>query len=569
MNYPVTLSSVALLTLAACSQAPEPPAAAPVEKQSASVAVASEATGIDTITAADLHEKIRVLASDEFEGRAPSSPGEVKTVNYLRDEMKSYGLEPGNDGSYFQEVPLVDIEASADQSLRISGGDGDDVSLVFADDYVAGTLRVTPEITITDSELVFVGYGIVAPEYDWNDYAGLDMTGKTAVILVNDPGYATRNEELFTGFAMTYYGRWTYKYEEAMRQGADAALIIHQTGPAGYPWSVVRGGWTGKNFSLESADGNMSRAKVEGWLSEGAAQRLFAKAGLDMAALIDAAKDHGFEPVPMGLTGSVSFSNSINHSLSKNVIGMVRGSEMPDEAFLYMAHWDHFGIGEMIDGDNIYNGALDNASGTAALLELAEAYASMPVAPKRSMVFIAVTAEEQGLLGSQHYGENPTFPLHKIIGGLNMDGLNLFGPTNDIGITGFGLSELDKNVERAAAAQGRVTSPDPDVEKGYYYRSDHFNLAKVGVPMVYPGNGIDHVEHGAEYGQAQADDYVANRYHKPTDEYDPNWDLSGGEQDVRLYFMVGEDVANGDIWPNWNEGTEFRAIRDQVMQAAD
>lgn len=568
MNHPVTLASAALLALSACSQAPEP-ATAPVENQSAPVTVASAPSGIDTITAADLHEKIRVLASDEFEGRAPSSPGEVKTVNYLRDEMKSYGLEPGNNGSFFQEVPLVDIEASADQSLLISGGEGEDVSLVFADDYVAGTLRVTPEITVSDSELVFVGYGIVAPEYDWNDYAGLDMSGKTAVILVNDPGYATRNEALFTGFAMTYYGRWTYKYEEAMRQGADAALIIHQTGPAGYPWSVVRGGWTGKNFSLESADGNMSRAKVEGWLSSDAAQRLFAKAGLDFVALTDAAKAQGFEPVPMGLTGSVSFTNTINHSLSKNVIGMVRGSEKPDEAFLYMAHWDHFGIGEMIDGDNIYNGALDNASGTAALLELAEAYASMPVPPKRSMVFIAVTAEEQGLLGSQHYGENPTFPLHKIIGGLNMDGLNLFGPTNDIGITGFGLSELDKNVERAAAAQGRVTSPDPDVEKGYYYRSDHFNLAKVGVPMVYPGNGIDHVEHGPEYGQAQADDYVANRYHKPTDEYDPSWDLSGGEQDVRLYFMVGEDVANGDEWPNWNEGTEFRAIRDQVMQAAE
>jgi len=489
-------------------------------------------------------------------------------VAYLAEHFNAYGLEPGNGESYFQDVPLVDITASADQQLVISGPDVS-IILTYADDYVAGTRRVVDQIDVVDSEMVFVGYGIVAPEYGWNDYEGLDMTGKTAIILVNDPGYASHDESLFTGYAMTYYGRWTYKYEEAMRQGADAAIIIHETGPAGYPWAVVRNGWTGKAFYLESMDGNMSRSKVEGWISGAAAEKIFTTAGLDLAALTEAASKKGFKPVAMGLTASVSFFNEINHSRSKNVIGIVPGSENVDEYFVYMAHWDHFGIGEEIDGDNIYNGALDNASGTAALLELAEAFGSLEVAPKRTMVFLAVTAEEQGLLGSEHYGENPLFPLNKTIAGLNIDGLNLIGRTRDISVTGLGLSELDPYLERAAAAQGRVLSPDPDVEKGYYYRSDHFNLAKKGVPMIYPGSGIDHVELGAEWGHAQADDYVANRYHKPTDEYDPNWDLSGGVEDIKLYYAVGEAVANSDVWPNWNIGTEFRTIRDESLQNED
>lgn len=542
------ITATFVLALAACDQAPE-------------------ATGIDTITEADLHAKIEILASDEFQGRAPSSPGEEITVAYIRDEFIKYGLEPGNNGSWYQDVPLVDITADRNQNLVFSGGDGEDISLTYMDDYVALTRRVVEDINIADSEMVFVGYGIVAPEYGWDDYAGIDMTGKTAVMLVNDPGYATRDEELFTGFAMTYYGRWTYKYEEAARQGADAVIIIHETGAAGYPWSVVRGGWSGQNFYLESPDGNMSRVKSEGWITGEAAEALFAKAGLDLAALSQAAQVQGFKPVPMNTKTSVSYSNVVNHSFSKNVVGIVPGSENPDEAFIYMAHWDHFGIGEADEsGDNIYNGALDNASGTAALLEVAEAFASLQVKPKRSVMFVAVTAEEQGLLGSQHYGENPLFPLNKTIGGLNMDGLNLIGPTNDIVVTGFGMSELDGNLKAAADSQGRVLVPDPDVEKGYYFRSDHFNLAKKGVPMIYPGGGIDHVEFGAEYGIAQGEDYVANRYHKPSDEYDPAWDLSGGELDVKLYYLVGADVANGDTWPNWNVGTAFRATRDESLQ---
>lgn len=547
MNKKLILGTALLFALGACDQA-------------------QEASGIDTITAADLHSKIKPLASDEFQGRAPSSPGEEITVAYIRDEFIKYGLEPGNNGSWYQDVPLVDITADSNQTLTFSGG-GDAFSLTYLDDYVALTRRVVEDINIADSEMVFVGYGIVAPEYGWDDYAGIDMTGKTAVMLVNDPGYATQNDDMFTGNAMTYYGRWTYKYEEAARQGADAVIIIHETGAAGYPWSVVRGGWSGQNFYLESADGNMSRTKAEGWITGEAAEALFAQAGLDLAALSQAAQVQGFLPVPMNTKASVSFSNVVNHSFSKNVVGVVPGSENPDEAFIYLAHWDHFGIGEADEtGDNIYNGALDNASGTAALLEVAEAFASLPVKPKRSILFVAVTAEEQGLLGSQHYSENPVFPLNKTIGGLNMDGLNLFGPTNDVVVTGFGMSELDGNLKEAADSQGRILVPDPDVEKGYYFRSDHFNLAKKGVPMIYPGGGIDHVEFGTEYGIAQGEDYVANRYHKPSDEYDPTWDLSGGELDVKLYYLVGADVAGGDTWPNWNVGTAFRAIRDESLQ---
>ncbi|MEE8294478.1 MAG: M28 family peptidase [Sphingomonadales bacterium] len=548
MKKKLLLGTALLLGLAACDQTPP-------------------ATGIDSITAEDLHAKIKILASDEFQGRAPSSPGEEITVAYIRDEFIKYGLEPGNNGSWYQDVPLVDITADANQTLTFSGGEGEDISLTYMDDYVALTRRVVEDINIADSEMVFVGYGIVAPEYGWDDYAGVDMTGKTAVMLVNDPGYATQNDDMFTGNAMTIYGRWTYKYEEAAKQGADAVIIIHETGAAGYPWSVVRGGWSGQNFYLESADGNMSRTKSEGWITGETAEALFNKAGLDLGALSQAAQEQGFKPVLMNTTASVSFSNAVNHSLSKNVIGLVPGSENPDEVFIYMAHWDHFGIGEADEtGDNIYNGALDNASGTAALLEVAEAFATLPVKPKRSVLFVAVTAEEQGLLGSQHYSENPSFPLNKTIGGLNMDGLNLIGPTNDIVVTGFGMSELDGNLKAAADGQGRVLAPDPDVEKGYYFRSDHFNLAKKGVPMIYPGGGIDHVERGPEYGQAQADDYVANRYHKPSDEYDPTWDLTGGELDTKLYYLVGAEVAGGDTWPNWNIGTAFRAIRDESLQ---
>jgi Zn-dependent M28 family amino/carboxypeptidase len=536
---------LAVLALAACNQPKGP-------------------VGADTITGAEIAGHIKVLAADDFGGREPSTPGEEKTLAYVKGQFESYGLQPGNHGSWFQDVPLVKLTAGPVSDLVVTGK-GQTSAFKVMDDMMALTRRVTDHIDVKDSEMVFVGYGIVAPEYGWNDYAGLDMKGKTAVILVNDPGYATKDPQLFNGYAMTYYGRWTYKYEEAARQGAVAAIIIHETGAAAYPWAVVQAGWSGPKFYALADDNNMSRAEVEGWVTTDAAKRIFQQAGFDYDAALEAAKTPGFKPVPLGLKASVWFPNAIDHSTSKNVVALLPGSEHPDEYFIYMGHWDHLGTDPTLEGDQIYNGALDNASGTAALLEIAQAFASLPKAPKRSIIFLSLTAEEQGLLGSEHYADDPIYPLDHTVAGINMDGINLIGRTHDIQVVGYGMSELDGYLERAAAKQGRVIAPDSEVEKGYYFRSDHFNLAKKGVPMLDPGSGIDSVEHGAEWGQAQADDYTANRYHKPADEYDPTWDMSGAEEDVRLFFDFGETIADSDAWPNWKEGTEFRAIRDEEM----
>ena len=522
---------------------------------------ANEAGPAPAINATALAAHIKTLSSDEFGGRGPATPGEELTINYMAGQFKKFGLKPGMGDSYFQDVPLVSITARPDAVMSIAGK-GDPLSLTYGDEMMVWTKRVVDTAAVSDSEMVFVGYGIVAPEYGWNDYAGIDVKGKTVVILVNDPGYATQDEALFTGNAMTYYGRWTYKYEEAARQGAAAAIIIHRTAPAGYPWEVVSGSWSGPQFDLVRADDNMSRVAIEGWLTEASARRVLKKAGLSLDALDAAAARRGFKAVPLGLALSVKVDNTVSRSRSHNVIAWLPSSEKPDEYFLYMAHWDHLGTDPTIKGDGIYNGALDNASGSAALLQLAEAFGSLKKAPGRSVVFISVTAEEQGLLGSAHYAANPVFPLAKTVGGLNMDGINIIGPTRDITVTGYGASDLDGIMERLAQAQGRVVRPDPAPEKGYYYRSDHFELAKRGVPMIYPNAGINHVVYGAEWGQRQSDDYVAKRYHKPADEYDPAWDLSGAVQDINLYFRFGQTVANSDKWPNWHDGNEFRAIRD-------
>lgn len=523
-------------------------------------------SGAASITEPEIAEHLATLASDEFGGRAPSSPGEELTVDYLAGELARLGLEAGNGDSYYQEVPLVDITADPAEAPFVVSGDGARMSFAFADDVVIWTNRVIEESGVEDSEMVFVGYGIVAPEYGWDDYAGLDVAGKTVVVLVNDPGYATQDPGLFTGNAMTYYGRWTYKFEEAARQGAAAAIMVHQTAPASYGWDTVRNSWTGPQFKLQSEDGNMDRVAIEGWMTEETTRRIFERAGLDFDALHRQAAAGDLEPVEMGLTLTASVSNTLRFSESRNVIALLPGSGAPDEYFLYVAHWDHFGTDAELEAageDGIYNGALDNASGTAALLELAEAFATLPEAPRRSIVFLAVTAEEQGLLGSAHYAANPVYPLEQTVAGLNMDGLSNAGPTREIVVTGYGMSELDAIMEDEAAAQGRRVDPDPEPESGYYYRSDHFELAKVGVPMIYPDKGIDHVEHGPEYGREQNELYLRERYHMPTDEFDQTWDLSGAVADVQLYYAVGEVVANSDDWPTWHEGTEFRAIREE------
>ena len=520
-----------------------------------------------TITAGDFSSDVEVLSSDEFEGRAPSSPGEEATVKFLESEFQAIGLAPGNGTSFFQEVPLVAITANSDSELKIVGK-GQRLNFSYGKDYMAWTKRVVGRTSIAQSDMVFVGYGTVAPEYDWDDYQGIDVSGKTVVMLVNDPGYATQDSALFRGNAMTYYGRWTYKFEEAARQGAAGALIIHETEPASYPWEVVTGSWSGKQFALVSDDNNMSRCAIEGWVTSAAAQKMFTTAGIDLDGLKAAAEKPGFKAVPLGLKASLTLKNDIEHSRSRNVLAKIPGSERPEEVLIYTAHWDHFGKAPDIAGDNIFNGAFDNATGTASLLELAKAFMSLEQRPARSIVFLAVTAEEQGLLGSSYYATHPVFPTNKTVAAINIDGLNVFGKMNDITIIGYGNSELDDYVAAAAKNQNRSVRPDPEPQKGSFYRSDHFNFAKRGIPALYTDNGIDHVDNGPEWTLEQMARYTEERYHKPTDEFDPNWDLAGAVDDMRLLFEVGYRLANESGFPNWREGNEFKAVRDADMHAS-
>ncbi len=522
---------------------------------------------LTSITTGQLSEHIQVLASDEFEGRLPGTPGEEKTIAYLVERFESIGLEPGNAGSWLQEVPLVSITADPDTRLTIAGN-GAAKSYAYGSEVMAWTKRVVESVSLENSELVFVGYGTVAPEYGWNDYEGLDVRGKTVVILVNDPGFATQDPNLFNGRSMTYYGRWTYKYEEAARQGAAAAFIVHETEPAAYGWDVVEGSWSGPQFDMVRDDSNMSRVQIEGWLSAETARDLFERAGQDLEALKARALTREFEPVDLGLTASMSLSNTIERSVSNNVVALLPGSERPEEYIIYVSHWDHLGRDTLLEGDQIRNGALDNASGTAALLELAEAFTTMDIRPARSIVFLPVTAEEQGLLGSAYYAANPVFPPASTVAAINMDGLNIFGPMKDIVIVGYGNSELDDYLIAAAETQGRVVVPDPDAEKGYFYRSDQFSLAKVGIPALYTDTGDDHVEHGVEWTRQRKDEWIANHYHKPSDEYTPDWDLRGAVEDLQLLFRVGHRLANETSFPNWSEGNEFKAKRDAAMSGA-
>jgi Zn-dependent M28 family amino/carboxypeptidase len=520
------------------------------------------AQGAEAMTEAAYRRHIEILASDEFGGRAPGSPGEELTVDYLVQQFESLGLEPANGGSYTQDVPLAWVEASNNPDLVFSGGEGEDMTLAYATDQVMWTRQQVPETSISGSELVFVGYGINAPERDWNDYAGVDVKGKTVVILINDPGYATQDPELFNGNAMTYYGRWDYKFGEAARQGAEGAIMIHDTLPAAYGWPTVTNSWTGPQFDMVLPDQGEGLASVEAWITRENADALFAKAGLDLDQMYKQAQQRGFTAVPMDLTATASLANEVEMVNSRNVAAILKGSEAPEEIFIYMAHWDHLGTDPKLEGDNIYNGALDNASGTAALLEIARAYSALPQAPRRSVLFLSVTAEEQGLLGSLYYAANPLFPLTNTVGGLNMDGMNNVGSTRDITVVGLGMSDLDDYLAAAAAAQERVVEGDREAEKGYYYRSDHFELAKEGVPMLYPSGGYDDREKGVAYGMEKAGEYTRDHYHRVSDEYDLSWNVSGAMEDMEMYYKTGLDIANSDDWPNWKEGTEFKAVRD-------
>jgi Zn-dependent M28 family amino/carboxypeptidase len=526
------------------------------------VAAASETAEIEAM----LHEHIAVLASDEFEGRAPATPGEEKTINYLRSEFEALGIGPGNGDSYFQSVSVTEITTASDAVLTFSGSNYN-AELEYATEMIVGSQQQIPTTSLVDSELVFVGYGVVAPERNWNDYAGIDVAGKTVVILVNDPGYAAQDPNVFNGNAMTYYGRWTYKYEEAARQGAAGALIVHETGPAGYGWEVVSGGWSGPQIGLQADNLNSDKSDIEGWLTLDSAEALFAAAGLNYQELKAMAAQPGFSAVPLGdITASVAIQNSVRTSESQNVIAMIPGTERPAQTIIYTAHWDHLGVNPELPGDNIYNGAADNATGTAALLAMAKMHADGGPAP-RSVVFLAVTAEESGLLGSRWYAEHPVFPLATTVANINIDVLNTYGPMHDIVVVGNGSSELEAYLEEAATAQGRHLVEEPNPERGYYYRSDHFNFAKAGVPALYAESGEDSVEFGKQWGAEQAQDYNENRYHAPSDEYDPSWNLEGAAQDILLYFDVANKLSRESSFPNWLEGNEFKGTRDATSSS--
>ncbi len=503
---------------------------------------------------------VKTLSSDEFQGRKPFTEGEGLTINYLKKQFKALGLEPGNKDRYFQDVPMVDITSRLkDDQVTIQGKEGT-LELQSLEDVVAGIKRVVESQQIEDAPIVFAGFGIHAPEYDWNDYADIDVQDKVVVVMVNDPGFY--NDDLFRGKNMTYYGRWTYKYEEAARQGAAGVLIIHDTDPASYGWDVVRASWGGSSLYLQTEDGNADATAMEGWISGEAAQKVFQLADIDLDELIENAKKPGFKAVPLGLKLSATLENKIDKRVSRNVAAVIPGTDLRDEYIIYTAHWDHFGIGEPIDGDSIYNGAVDNASGTAGLLTLAKMFKEAPET-KRSILFLSVTGEEQGLLGSEYYAKHPIYPLKNTVADINMDVLQPFGKMKDIVLIGKGQSNIDDYLIQAAQEQGRTVHAPEDASNGWYYRSDHFSFAKVGIPTLYIANGVESVEHGKEWGKKQAEDYNTNRYHKPQDEYHEDWDVSGTLQDLQLLFKTGTSLANTDDFPTWNEGVMYKKIREQ------
>lgn len=507
----------------------------------------------NSINKEQLTEHIKTLASDEFEGRAPSTKGEKLTLDYLTKQLTAIGFKPGNGNSFLQPVPMVSIEASSDMALSIGGKE-----YQYGHDMVMGSSRISDFEQLKDSELVFVGYGVNAPEYQWNDYEGLDVEGKTVVILVNDPGFATKDPALFNGNAMTYYGRWTYKYEEASRQGAEGAIIIHETAPASYGWSVVEHSWTGPQFGFVREDLNKDRVAVEGWVNSDVAKELFANAGLNFEQeKAKAAK--GSYHVDMGdLTASVAVKNTVKKSTSYNFIATLPGSVTPDEHIIYTAHWDHLGKDTSKEGDQVYNGAVDNASGTAALIEVAEAFSKLPVAPERSITIMAVTAEEQGLLGSKFYAANPVIPAAKTVANINMDALNVNGRSKDVSVYGLGQSQLDDYLIVAAKKQDRVISGDPRPAAGIYYRSDHFAFANIGIPALYAKSGKEPVDEATKALRAHLDPILAKCYHNACDEYSEQWDLSGAVEDIQAFFEIGYELSHQNVWPQWSKTSEFK-----------
>ena len=547
----LTLISVTILTSCDSNKpAKTDPLKAKVAKSNSEKDIA---ISYDSINKEQIIKHIKVLSSDEFEGRAPSSKGEKLTLDYLTKQLTAIGFKPGNGNSFLQAVPMVSIEASSDMTLSIGGK-----NYIYGKDMVLGSSRISEYEELKNSDLVFVGYGINAPEYSWNDYKDLNVKGKTVVILVNDPGYATKDPALFNGNAMTYYGRWTYKYEEASRQGAEGAIIIHETAPASYGWSVVENSWSGPQFGFVREDLNKGRVAVEGWINSDVAIELFAKVGLDFEH-VKAQAAKGSYHVNMGdLTASVSVNNTVKESTSYNFIATLPGSIKPDEHIIYTAHWDHLGKDESLTGDQIYNGAVDNASGTGALIEVAEAFAKLPVAPERSITIMAVTAEEQGLLGSKFYAANPIVPPAKTVANINMDALGVAGRSKDVSVYGLGQSQLDGYLTAAVQKQGRVISGDPRPAAGIYYRSDHFAFANIGIPALYAKSGKVAVDEATKALREQLKESLGSCYHNLCDEYSEQWDLSGAVEDIQAFFEVGYEISKENVWPEWSESSEFK-----------
>ena len=552
------VAAAASSVLAACAAGPDHAGGA----QTAAVDTAAQA-----ITADGLLQHIKDLSADSMEGRAPASPGEQKAIAYMQSQFKSLGLQPGNpDGSYLQNVDLIGYLSHPKASFTARGKT---VSLRYPDDYVAVSRHNRPETKIENSDVVFVGYGVVAPEYGWDDYKGMDVKGKTLLMLVNDPPVRLPNDTaldttMFKGRAMTYYGRWTYKYEIATDKGAAAAVIIHETGPAGYPYAVIRGSNSVEQFDVISPDAER-RVPVEAWITSDKAKELLRDAGQDFDSLKAAAARKDFKPVALEAKANFDVKIDARKVQSHNVVAKLPGSDKKDQYVIYTAHWDHLGRDTTLKGDQIYNGAIDNASGSSALIEIAKAFTKLPSPPHRSVLFLSVTAEEKGLVGAKYYATHPLYPLDRTVADINMDGINQWGRTSDFTVIGLGNSTLDDVLESELKSQGRTIRPDAEPEKGFYYRSDHFEFAKQGVPALDIDAGIDFIGKPKDYGMKKRDEYTNNDYHKPSDEVKPDWDLSGAVEDTRVLFKVGYDVAQSDSIPRWKPGTEFKAKRDSMM----
>ena len=562
-----TLLGTTALVLAACKK-PREGAQANATTSSAPPVAAHRFE--PAISSSDFAAHVRLLASDAFEGRAPGSAGGDKSVEYIKAQFLRLGLAPGNGDSYIQSVPMVEAIADPATVLAFDVG-GKPLALRFGSDMVVGTRSGQAQVVLDGSDLVFVGYGVHAPELGWNDYAGTDVRGKTVVMFVNDPGFHVQDPTLFGGKRMTYYGRWTYKFEEAARQGAAAALIIHDREGAAYGWDVVKDGWSGPQFALSPTDDREPRLRAQGWLSGGAANTLLGRAGHRLDALYEAANMPGFKAIPLQAKLSLDLRSTITRKTSRNVLARLPGAERPDEAIVYMAHWDHLGRHEgerSHGGDRIYNGAVDNATGVAGMLEIAEAFSRAGTPPDRSLLFLAVTLEESGLLGSRYYVAHPSVPLAQTVAVVNLDTMPVIGRTRDMTVVGLGSSQLEAILRRSTDAQGRVLRAEASPQDGLYFRSDHFNFAKAGVPALYAKGGDDLIDGGTGAGKAAQVDYRDNRYHQPGDAFDPAWPLAGVVEDIHALYGVGRELAGSGQWPVWYPGSPFAAAHAKLHPAA-